>query len=214
MAAPAGTVERLKALTLMTYADISAVNPGAMTPWRAEQLWQLYLAAYNELTRELETERIAPGRRRSWRAFRRATCAPTTRRRSPEHLALEERSRARGVAVELKQMRRRVAADPGGARPSVPVRRRWRARCPSFGMNILKAEAFANRAGTVLDTFTFADPLRTLELNPSEVDRLRVTAERVVAGEGGRGEAAAKTGPSRRRRAARARIRPVGGVRR
>ena len=29
-----------------------------MTPWRAEQLWQLYLMVYNELTRELETERI------------------------------------------------------------------------------------------------------------------------------------------------------------
>jgi len=37
------TVERLKALTLVTYADISAVNPEVMTPWRAEQLWQLYL---------------------------------------------------------------------------------------------------------------------------------------------------------------------------
>ena len=52
----------------------------------------------------------------------------------------------------------------------------------SFGMNILKAEAFANRAGMVLDTFTFEDPLRTLELNPSEVDRLRVTVERVILG--------------------------------
>ena len=49
-------------------------------------------------------------------------------------------------------------------------------------MNILKAEAFANRRGLVLDTFTFADPLRTLDLNPSEVDRLRATAERVLAG--------------------------------
>ena len=53
-----GTVERLKVLTLLTYADISAVNPTTMTPWRAEQLWQLYLKVYNELTRELETERI------------------------------------------------------------------------------------------------------------------------------------------------------------
>jgi len=30
-----GTVERLKVLTLLTYADIGAVNPTAMTPWRA-----------------------------------------------------------------------------------------------------------------------------------------------------------------------------------
>ena len=52
----------------------------------------------------------------------------------------------------------------------------------SFGMNILKAEAFANRRGLVLDTFTFADPHRTLDLNPSEVDRLRAIAEHVIAG--------------------------------
>ena len=51
-----------------------------------------------------------------------------------------------------------------------------------FGMNILRAEAFSNRRGQVLDTFTFADPSRTLELNPTEVDRLRATAERVILG--------------------------------
>jgi hypothetical protein len=54
------TVERLKLLTLLTYADISAVNPAAMTPWRSEHLWQLYLGVYNELTRALETDRIEP----------------------------------------------------------------------------------------------------------------------------------------------------------
>ena len=49
-------------------------------------------------------------------------------------------------------------------------------------MNILKAEAFANRRGTVLDTFMFADPGHSLELNPSEIDRLRATIERVILG--------------------------------
>jgi [protein-PII] uridylyltransferase len=49
-------------------------------------------------------------------------------------------------------------------------------------MNILKAEAFSNRRGLVLDTFSFADPNRTLELNPTEVDRLRSVATRVLAG--------------------------------
>ena len=52
----------------------------------------------------------------------------------------------------------------------------------SFGMNILKAEAFSNRRGLILDTFAFADPSRTLDLNPTEVDRLRSTAERVITG--------------------------------
>ena len=52
----------------------------------------------------------------------------------------------------------------------------------SFGMNILKAEAFSNRRGLVLDTFTFDDPLRTLDLNPTEAGRLRATTERVLAG--------------------------------
>jgi [protein-PII] uridylyltransferase len=52
----------------------------------------------------------------------------------------------------------------------------------SFGLNILKAEAFSNRRGLVLDTFTFADPNRTLSLNPSEVDRLRTIIGRVISG--------------------------------
>ncbi len=52
------TLEHLKLLTLMTYADISAVNPDAMTPWRLEQLWRTYLVGHRELTRDLERERI------------------------------------------------------------------------------------------------------------------------------------------------------------
>ena len=94
MAGRVETVERLKALTLMTYADISAVNPSAMTPWRAEVLWQLYLLAYNELTRELETDRIPSVAVRDARkdapfspACRRAMRAPTRPRRSMRTLA-------------------------------------------------------------------------------------------------------------------------------
>ena len=40
-----GTPERLKMLCLLTYADIKAVNPEALTPWKAENVWQLYIAA-------------------------------------------------------------------------------------------------------------------------------------------------------------------------
>src|SRR5207245_3623033 len=46
-----GTPERLKMLCLLTYADIKAVNPEALTPWKAETVWQLYIAASNSLSR-------------------------------------------------------------------------------------------------------------------------------------------------------------------
>jgi len=52
----------------------------------------------------------------------------------------------------------------------------------AWGMNILKAEAFANAAGTVLDTFRFADPHRTLELNPPEVARFEESLGDVLSG--------------------------------
>ncbi|MDQ6707568.1 MAG: [protein-PII] uridylyltransferase, partial [Acidobacteriota bacterium] len=47
-------------------------------------------------------------------------------------------------------------------------------------MNILKAEAFSNSHGMVLDAFTFADPLRNLDLNPSELDRLQSVVRKAV----------------------------------
>ena len=53
-----GTLERLRYLTLLTYADISAVNPTAMTPWRLEQFWRVYSTGLEQLTRELETDRV------------------------------------------------------------------------------------------------------------------------------------------------------------
>lgn len=180
MAAIAGTVERLKALVLASYADVSAVHPGAVTPWRAGELWQLYMTAYNQLTRELETERIAPDvpfldgfPARYLRTHDEAEIRA--------HLLLEERSRARGAAAELNRV-------PGAWRLTLAARDRQglfaaaAGTLAAFGMNIRKAEAFGNRSGGVLDEFTFEDPLRTLELNPGEVDRLRLTIERAALG--------------------------------
>lgn len=51
-----------------------------------------------------------------------------------------------------------------------------------WGMNIHKADAFANAAGVVLDTFHFADLHRTLELNPGEAERFRKSLVDVVNG--------------------------------
>jgi [protein-PII] uridylyltransferase len=181
-----GTVENLKYLTLVTYADISAVNPTAMTSWRAEQLWQLYLKTYNQLTRELETERIestgSPERAEFLDGFPTRYLRTHSDRSIELHMRLEKDSHARGVAVQIEKLSggnyklTLVTTDRPFLFASIA------GALSSFGVNILKAEAFANRRGTVLDTFSFSDPLRNLELNPSEADRLRATVERAVLG--------------------------------
>ncbi len=181
-----GTVENLKLLTLLTYADISAVYPGAMTPWRLEQLWRLYTATHEELTRELETERIA------------------RQGETPEETAFLEgfparflRTHSKAEITQLLALSRVQATD----KAAVAVDRHhgaWRATIlagdrpflfaslagtlAAFGFNILKAEAFSNARGMILDTFAFEDPHRNLEQNPEEVDRLQRSLVRTALG--------------------------------
>lgn len=181
------TVERLKALTLLTYADIAAVNPEAMTSWRAAQLWQLYLAIYNQLTRGLESERIqiSTAMPPQQALFLEGFPKRYLRTRAPEeierHIQLDAVRRQRGVALEIRRHNSAweltlLAGDRPGLFAAAA------GTLAGFGMNILRAEAFSNRRGLVLDTFRFADPNRNLDLNPSEIDRLRLTAERVISG--------------------------------
>jgi [protein-PII] uridylyltransferase len=176
------TVERLKALILLTYADISAVNPNVMTAWRAEQLWQLYMIVYGELTRELESERVEAATDEFLQGFPTRYLRTHSAEVIQRHRELERESRGRnGVAVDLKRLEAAweltlVAPDRPGLFAAAA------GSLSSFGMNIVRAEAFANRHGQVLDTFTFEDPHRTLELNPTEVDRLRAIAERAISG--------------------------------
>ncbi len=182
-----GTVERLKMLTLLTHADISAVNPTALTPWRREQLWRAYLLAYEELTRELDTERISgpqsarPDLAEFLDGFPTRYLRTHTEAEMERHRDLWRTAQSAGVAVDIQRhsgfYRLAVAA---ADRPFLFAS--ISGALAAFGMNILKAEAFANTTHVALDTFTFADPIRTLELNPSEVDRLHDTVLRVASG--------------------------------
>ncbi|MBM3782734.1 MAG: hypothetical protein FJW30_00155 [Acidobacteria bacterium] len=185
LAAKAGTVENLRYLALMTYADISGVNPTAMTPWRLDQLWRVYSIGMRELTRELDTDRIhaADGAPESdfLEGFPSRYLRTHDKDEIAAHLKLEEQARNGGAGVELVRRggvwkltvitldRPRLFASIVGA-------------LSGFGMDIVKAEAFSNSKNEVLDSFTFADPGRTLELNPSEVDRLRSTVEKAAMG--------------------------------
>jgi len=182
-----GTIERLKQLTILTYADIAALSPDAMTPWRLEQLWRAYDVAQHELTRELETDRIqevpqsVPGQP----AFLKGLPVRYLRAHSPAeieaHIRLYEESRPTGVAVQLDRIE-------GAYKMTIIARdmpslfASFAGAISSFGLDILKAEAFSNTKGVVLDTFVFADPQRTLEVNPPESERLLDLIRRVAQG--------------------------------
>jgi [protein-PII] uridylyltransferase len=183
LAARVGTIENLKYLTLMTYADISAVNPEAMSPWRLEQLWRTYLVAHRELTRDLDAERIhTEGAEAQWlEGFPTRYLRTHTPEEIEAHRKLVARANAVGAGIGLENKNGAwhltvVASDRHG------LFSRLAGTLAAFGMNIVRAEAFANASGTVLDTLVFEDPLRTLELNPAEVERLTSTVNRVIAG--------------------------------
>jgi [protein-PII] uridylyltransferase len=163
------------------------VSSDAMTPWRLERLWRAYEVTRQELTRELETDRIQdvpeslPGRP----AFLKGFPVRYLRAHSPseieEHMRLYEESRPTGVAVQLDRIE-------GAYRLTVIARdmpalfASFAGAISSFGLDILKAEAFSNARGTILDTFVFADPQRTLDLNPPESERLLDLIRRVALG--------------------------------
>lgn len=187
-----GTQEELRKLALLTYADISAVNPTAMTPWRVEQLWRVYSIAEEQLTRELSENRInsaasmrgdfaTPGLAEFLRGFPVRYLRTNSPDRVAHHFELEQRRRREGVAVEITRepgayLLTVVAADQPGLFASIC------GALASYGMNILKAEASSNQSGCILDLLRFSDPMRTLEMNPDEIGRLQWTIECVVRG--------------------------------
>jgi [protein-PII] uridylyltransferase len=192
LAAQMQTTEQLRYLTLLTFADISAVNPTAMTPWRLEQLWRVYTVTEQQLTRELDRDRIhglanlaVEDRTPELAQFLEGLPTRYLRTHSKEeihrHVRMEATAREKKVAVDVVPHRgvfqATILADD---RPGL-----FAALCgtlASFGLNIVKAEAFNNQSGLVVDQLRFTDPLRNLELNPTEVDRVRRTLERVVLG--------------------------------
>src|SRR5205085_3467280 len=53
----------------------------------------------------------------------------------------------------------------------------------AWGMEIVTANAFSNSKGVVVDCFHFKDCFRTLDLNPSEHERLKKSVAEVVRGD-------------------------------
>ena len=194
-----GNQERLQRLCLLTYADIHAVNPEALTPWKAEMLWQLFVATSNHFSRTVDRDRLHasdeallleqvrqqaawasnPEIERFLEGFPRRYLAVHSPAEIAAHFALYQQLGAEPVQTELKPTHHGftltlISADrPALFATIAGVLAAW-------GMNIVKADAFANAAGVVLDTFQFVDLHRTLELNPSEIPRFRQSIADVV----------------------------------
>jgi [protein-PII] uridylyltransferase len=196
-----GSPERLKMLTLLTYADIKSVNPDALTPWKAENLWQLYIAASNQLSRSVDRELVhtedhdeqldhfralAPALGKKLKDFLEGLPQRYLKTYSAEavirHVDMARSLSDDPIQIDLQRGRHwfeltLVTADrPGLFSQVAGVLAAW-------GMNIVKANAFCNAAGVIVDTFYFTDRFRTLELNLPEWERLKRSVDAVLSGE-------------------------------
>lgn len=194
------TPERLKMLCLMTYADIKAVNPEALTPWKAENIWQLYIETANYLNLSMD-QRLQGGSAEEDHVL--STVAPVAGRRLKpflegfprrylatyaakdvlNHLDMAGRLKRQPVQLQLERGRHwfdltLVTSD----RPMLFAR--MTGVLASWGMSIVKATAFSNAEGVVVDTFHFVDRFRTLELNLPEWERFKRSVVDVLCGHG------------------------------
>ena len=195
-----GTPERLKMLCLLTYADIKAVNPEALTPWKAENVWQLYMGAENYLNRSADQRVHADVNDEKLARLR--SLAPVTSSKFKEFLegfpqryllvhSAEEVMRHMGMADELGEDPVQVELKRGRHWYELTLVTRDRpflfaklaGVLAAWGMNIVKANAFSNEAGTVVDTLYFTDRFRTLELNLSEWERFKRSVTDVLLGQ-------------------------------
>lgn len=183
------TPELLRMLTLFTYADINAVHPDALTPWKAENLWRLYIATANYLDRSVDDERVGaqearelvdrvsalvPDQRAAVADFLEGFPERYVLTRSPEQIRTHF-SMAEKLNIDRVQLDFRYSPSVSELTVVTPDRALLFANMTgalaAWGMNIVTADAFSNRNGIVVDSFRFTDTFRTLEMNHSEHER-------------------------------------------
>jgi len=196
-----GTEARLKMLCLLTLADVEAVSPETLTPWKEELLWRLYVDTYNHLTQRYGDERIE----------RSQAGVDELLGQCPPDLEPQEITRfLEGLPQRYLQLFPREAIYrhvrlARGIQPDevhLSIERHdttvWTLSVAtldkpflfsnicgvlsSFGMDIIRGHALTNPSGLVLDVFQFTDDERFLELNSDAQDRLLHVLENVVGG--------------------------------
>ena len=194
------TPEALRMLTLFTYADINAVHPDALTPWKAENLWRLYIATANYLDRSVDDERVGarvgkelvnrvaallPGKRAEVEAFLQGFPERYLRTRTPDQVRMHF-DMAEWFGKDPIQIKFQYAPEVSEITLVTPDRALLFAdmagALAAWGMNIVTADSFSNRQGVVVDNFRFTDTFRTLEMNASEHAVFVASVHEVMAG--------------------------------
>jgi [protein-PII] uridylyltransferase len=201
LAARIGTPEMLKMLALLTYADISSVNPEAMTEWKAENLWRVYAATSNFLNRHADEDKLRGALDKQTREKFAALPRKLVSDIQPFLEGLPHRYVAIYTAEQIVrhlELANRLWQEPVQI-TLVPYRDLYEftvvtkdkpflfatlaGALSAWGMEIVKANAFSNSSGVVVDCFYFKDRFRTLDLNPSEHERLKKSVAEVVRGD-------------------------------
>jgi len=184
----------------MTFADIKAVNPDALTPWKAENLWQFYMGTSNFMDRSVDEIRyhaaidptllnrirsmVPAAQHDSLKQFLEGLPQRYLQTRLPEQIRNHFQ-----MALNLDQNPVQLDLRPNRQLYDLTVITRDRTRLfadvagvlSAWGMNIIRAGAYSNDAGVIVDSFHFSDSFRTIELNPSEKDRFLANVHDVVA---------------------------------
>lgn len=199
-AALVGLEDRLKALCLMTLADVEAVSAETLTPWKEELLWRLYVDTYNQLTLRYGDELIDQHE---------AGVADLVAGRPADISAAEITQFVQGLPRRYLQLATpeaiyqhvRLSRDIGRDAVHLSLERRgalWELTVitldkpylfsnicgvlSSYGMNIFRGHAMTNPRGLVLDIVRFTDQERYLEMNADGQERLFDVLSRAVSG--------------------------------
>lgn len=194
------TPERLRLLTLVTYADIKAVAPGTLNDWKKDLLWQLYLECYRKLTLEYGEDRIQEedveekllkglepsldreGFERFLEGFPTRYLVSTPPSEIYNHYRMSTQL-SEINPVECHISRRKTYYELCVVTPD---RKRLFAKIVGllsyFEMNILRGFGFTNNAETILDFFQFSDERKAFR-QTEERERFQRMLKQAVVGE-------------------------------
>ena len=194
------TEEHLKMLCLLTLADIGAVSPETLTPWKEELLWRLYVDAYNRLTfgyadELIQTDHagldvVVAGRPEDISEPELWSFLDGLPRR---YLALF------GLATVYRHVRLARDIHPDEIHASLEKHEDiWELSVVTldkpflfsnisgvlsyFGMDIHRGQAMTTPNGLVLDVFEFSDDEKFLAQNPAGAAEIHKILQTVVAG--------------------------------